>query len=141
MKREIKFRAWDLDFKKMLMVHEATFVNGTMIGVKGVNWDSKVIVMQSTGLHDKNGKEIYEGDVLESTETGRIYRILYLESWTRFAQYELVETIGQRDEDGSILRSNGISEDFSDDCLSNPEFYEVIGNIYKNPELLKGESL
>jgi uncharacterized phage protein (TIGR01671 family) len=95
----------------------------------------QVIVHQSTGLKDKNGKLIYEGDILESIEDGYIYEILICDRWTRFAEYDLVHTIGKRGDEGEIIRSNGISQHTSDDMISNPGFYEIIGNVEESLEL------
>lgn len=41
MNRVIKFRAWDVGVKKMIPVNDAKFVNGCLIGAKGIGWDSK----------------------------------------------------------------------------------------------------
>ena len=77
-----------------------------------------VIVMQFTGLHDKNGKEIYEGDIL----------------------YE--NCIGG-DDKGQVVFMDGSFDLLSDDGAIGlgPQIiygkYEVIGNIYENPELLE----
>ncbi len=87
------------------------------------------IVMQFTGLFDKNGKEIYEGDVvrLEQWEP-REYQIVFIEG--AFCMGSLKKTeqfnVGQFVADIHYLQSGG-----------RGPVSEVIGNIYENPELLK----
>lgn len=117
--REITFRAWDYNFREMLAVQDASFIDGKMIGVKGVNWDSKVEVMQYTGLKDKNGKEIYEGDIL---------------SWGKSVVAEVYW-----DNQWGWLTRNG-EKTGGGLGLSAPEYVEVIGNIYENPELLNPQT-
>ena len=104
--RIIKFRVWDNNFKHMLLANDIKFVDGRMIGAKGVNWDSKVAVMQYTGLHDKNGVEIYEGDVYIALNNKKMVvemPCIYYEEVEGYFSYKTIE---------------------------------VIGNIYQNPELL-----
>lgn len=113
--REIKFRVWDTDFKKMLLVNDAKFVNGVMIGAKGVSWDSKVVIMQFTGLKDKNSREIFESDILK--DYGEVV-------WVEQSASFRVNPFGNKD----------IS--FMESFLNMDEL-EVIGNVYENPELLK----
>lgn len=114
--REIKFRAWDTEAKQMILVNDAKFVDGVMIGAKGVNWDNQVVVMQFTGLLDKNGKEIYEGDIVETEDVGMCE----------------VEWIGS----GLSLHT---FPRYSSRSIFSIEYREceVIGNIYENPELIQ----
>ncbi len=72
MNREIKFRIWDTENKEMLKVQELdfepTFYGGRILIRPDQYSDyfdaEDMILMQYTGLHDKNGKEIYEGDII-----------------------------------------------------------------------------
>ena len=72
MNREIKFRIWDIENKEMLKVQELDFeptFYGRRIAIRPDQYNDyfdteDMILMQYTGLHDKNGKEIYEGDII-----------------------------------------------------------------------------
>lgn len=119
MNREIRFRAWNEVSEKMLNWNE--FLNTNMKNTFIAPESTGLILMQYTGLHDKNGKEIYEGDVVK---------------------------IKYRDEDiGKVIyEHNGFSIDVTNmnknygrvSFVNN--FMEVIGNIYDNPELLGGKN-
>ena len=73
MSREIKFRVWDVENKEMLNVQELDFeptFYGGRIAIRPDQYSDyfdteDMILMQYTGLHDKNGKEIYEGDIIK----------------------------------------------------------------------------
>ena len=89
------------------------------------------ILMQYTGLKDKNGKEIYEGDILRlwrsTGKNGELRReyykpllVEYCELWTQFVVVDKPNKIQM-----------GIWKEFG--------AFEVIGNIYENPELLGGD--
>ena len=115
MSRIIKFRAWAKNKKVMTFVGELSWL------VAGIHFmdagachgfiDKDAELMQFIGLHDKNGKEIYEGDIVKRQE-----------------KIEVVEWI-----DGDDMDSQGY---YIDQVFGK---WEVIGNIYENPELLTKE--
>lgn len=122
MVREIKFRAWDT--KKERMMYYPFGVGLTMLpGDKETicfQGDSVQVhpqselykVTQFTGLKDKNGKEIYEGDIIEQTFFGDdVSKTIIIVKDVVF--------------DNSILYPGSSKEN------------EVIGNVYENPELIK----
>ena len=119
MSREIKFRAWDKENEKMMKVSSLHLENKE-ISVKE-NGTFHLFrmqdLMQYTGLKDKNGKEIYEGDivVLNNIENDNMCIVRYEHSSYRLEGWSLRED------------------------LSNVEdrFLEVVGNIYENKNLLE----
>jgi uncharacterized phage protein (TIGR01671 family) len=128
--RVIKFRAWDklghtwLTADKLLNpIFSGDMVNFTLEDnyVFSIRQDG-IELMQYTGLLDKNGKEIYEGDVVQ-------YRVS--PSHTPYAYHKAQVTF----EHGAFTPLPGYagSDDLSD--FHNTS-YEVIGNIYENPEIL-----
>ena len=121
--REIKFRAWDKDINQMFYSDDCFFCfqSGVLLERDGENgsWPDTDIVMQYTGLKDKNGKEIYEGDILEFVTYERELLEVY---W-----YE--ETLGWQ-----MKRIVGSGTMF---IPNYTQYLEVIGNIYENPDLLK----
>ena len=127
--RELKFRAWDKVEKKMLFDADpfAFHVSGSnepLLAETHRNEDC--IFEQYTGLKDKNGKEIYEGDIVRY---GRhISGIIPPESRTAVVKWWSGE-----EEYYPCCTSSGFSLPFSEDG------YEVIGNIHENPELIGKE--
>ena len=136
--RDIKFRAWDKEFEKMTYFDDEEYDYRPPLAFrldqvlkKDINYNDyedfeykditdKLEIMQYTGLKDENGKEIYEGDIVEIT------RPCILEK-------------------GEVKFINGCFAIKSKDtllmlyqCEINNFKLKVIGNIYENPELLGG---
>jgi YopX protein len=101
MKREIKFRAWDTRTRGMIFPTHISQLNL-----------AELIPMQFTGLEDKQGKQIYEGDLVGTNRSA-------------------LKVVWVKDAAGYRARSVHGVEYFLTREL------EVIGNIYENPELLK----
>ncbi len=118
--RTIKFRAWD-KFKGSngKMINKVTRMRWKYGNpICEVNGKLNVIIMQNTGLKDKNGKEIYEGDIVQSDidkEDKSIIVVVF--------------------KDGSFKLKSNVNEGYCNDY--NCMIREVIGNIYENPELIK----
>lgn len=122
--REIKFRAWDEKEKKMFNPSSISWKDGVLwvcdshgenkLEYELINPNSHL--MQYTGLKDKNGVEIYEGDIVKSEQWyPQTYKVIFEEG-----------SFGFKREVGDYLNS-----------LHYLESFEVIGNIYQNPELIE----
>ena len=133
MNREIKFRAWDKKYHKMIFtgfhllgevmafsqIEQYLFKTKKTDNVPTIERWNDIELMQFTGLKDKNGKEIYEGDIITSKlypfQDNYCHDIYFNEAefrvrWTMFRLSEMFEHANHN--------------------------VEVIGNIYENPELL-----
>jgi uncharacterized phage protein (TIGR01671 family) len=86
-------------------------------------------VMQYTGLHDKNGKERYCGDI-ETTEDGGIYEIIWLVDYAGFFWRIIKPSLY---EPGKFAKEKGDYVPLGRQCST------IIGNVYENPELLEGK--
>jgi len=130
----LKFRVWDKEENRMILpkylysidllkewVTERTKCNYTF-SLHSIPFD-KVKFMQSTGLKDKNGKEIFEGDIVDYK--GREAVVKWHGSYASFI-YRFVDGLQERVSEWDPLFLA---------CYN----FEVIGNIYENPELLEVE--
>lgn len=140
--REIKFRAWNSKMRRMFTAQEMTddqmallpsgyFANihSSDVRLTVVYPKESMLPLQYTGLTDKYGKEMYEGDLLrwidweeELTEEPDVYRVDWLDKEARFSL--------------NCFR-NGKQLDPKDDVFQPGDEFEVIGNIYENAELLE----
>ena len=118
----LKFRAWDKVNKEMLKIDIIDFYSEEIMVLEDdstMNF-SDVVLMQSTGLFDKNGKEIFEGDIVRNTHTGSVGRVHWCVHNTGFFYY--------------------VEKDKKDYTVFRAKYnLEVIGNIYENKELIQNE--
>ena len=146
MSREIKFRAWDSDAMQMIypsIGFNEKYVlqlNCEYIGeFNGRTYGSiKVQLMQYTGLKDKNGKEIYEGDIINAydnaaVEDGGYGKIHIGEIIYTYTCYSL-KIHGKQTVNTPALK-HWENDVYLDDWI-NAENIEVIGNIYEHENLL-----
>ena len=122
-----RFRAWDKEFKEMVQVDalvfdeqiiKATYKNGNVVKEDLKNY----VLMQSTGLRDKNGKEIFEGDVLKVTN---------LSSWLEVVSFNEDKAMFVSKETKRKVEETPLYDLFNTDIFE----VEIIGNIYTNPGL------
>lgn len=118
--REIKFRAWDTDEKYMYFPDL----------YKLSNYPSyRFTLTQYTGLRDKNGKEIYEGDIVVGVGKTKD------NNWQIKRKPKVVEWVSSKNGTGFNIVAS--PEDYADKtCMRT----EIIGNIYESPELLTKEN-
>ncbi|MTR26642.1 hypothetical protein GMC29_10055 [Streptococcus salivarius] len=132
-----RYRAWDKNLKTMYEVDDIMSIDfgKSEISVKTLFFErtnyykfDDIVLMQSTGLKDENGKEIFEGDIVKVTDG---------DERTNFPDGGI----------GTICGLDGIFMWYIDGQVHNglfdisQEYYiEVVGNIYENPELLEVSS-
>jgi len=135
--REIKFRAWDERHKHLFQVQEMGYSEGKLWAVSSRNgykhWNC--YLMQYVGLKDKNGKEIYEGDILRVRINPKYCGNITMYNWHYINSELLYEVIW---DDGMWkLRAPSRKTDFPFLFNTWTLELEVIGNVFENPELIE----
>lgn len=124
-----KYRAWDKEFKEMVQVDalvfeeqiiKATYKNGNIVKEDFKNY----VLMQSTGMLDKNEREIFEGDILKVTN---------LSSWLEVVSFNEDKAMFVSKETKRKVEETPLYDLFNTDIFE----VEIIGNIHTNPELLE----
>ena len=151
-----KYRAWHKTWEEMGKVKRIRFdddgnvttvlFEGKLLGVN--TKIDEIELMQSTGLHDKNGKEIFEGDILKFNDEWEDYcQEGYVDGSSEGINYvsigsEMTYFIFEKTKcpDSSLFYYVNEEHLTFQEVMEDNEFeFEILGNIYENPELLEVE--
>lgn len=152
-----KFRAWHNELGRMMLVNTMFFfaneleeleLNDSIMNDNIPVYPDEIKLMQSTGLHDKNGEEIFEGDILKFNDEWEDYcQEGYVDGSSEGINYVLIGSemtyfIFEKTKypDSSLFYY--VNEEYLtfQEVMEDDELeFEVVGNIYENPELLEVE--
>ena len=124
-----KFRVWHHELGRLMSVKCMFFqdseieefeLNDALMNDYITAYPDEIELMQSTGLKDKNGKEIFEGDILHhQIQTEYTFIVKY-------------------DKDNARWYGDGLSRTYRIDIMKDfLQYYKVIGNVYENKELME----
>ena len=124
MSREIKFRVWN---NNEVIFHHLEFTDTGILSEDDPLTQGRVVYQQYTGLKDKNGKEIYEGDILgypENRNDETMVEIRWAEAYSgeQWCEFEL------RDYKGQYIPGGKLSDLYGG---GHPEYRVVVGNIFE----------
>jgi uncharacterized phage protein (TIGR01671 family) len=132
-----KYRAWDTKNNEMFKDTFAITEGGEVVVVEQefVTWApdyvfvDHLVIMQSTGLHDKNGKEIFDGDIVTDGDVTSDIKYHQTLGFYMIGKYGFSVPFGQ-----------GVDVEYFEEFADHvSKTFEVVGNIYENPELLEVE--
>lgn len=131
-----KFRAWDSAKKEMFKDTFAITESGQVVVVEQESvvcppdyvFVDYLVIMQSTGLFDRNNKEIFEGDIITNGKD-----VMCMKRHNTLGFY--VEQKGKVE----FIADSAVLEEFEEDAKEIADILEIIGNVYENPELLEVE--
>jgi uncharacterized phage protein (TIGR01671 family) len=113
--REFKFRVWDMNKNGWITTGIGEPIDGNLIScvdiAQYVMWPKDYVIQQFTGLQDKDGRDIYEGDIIKTPPANLFQKNIRAVAYHR----------------------NGF---FPDDIAWNKKDVKVIGNIFENSDLL-----
>ena len=133
-----KFRAWDTTNKEIFKDTFAITESGQVVVVDQSSvfvspdyvFVDNLVIMQSTGLFDRNNKEIFEGDIITNGKD-----VMCMKRHNTLGFY--VEQKGKVE----FIADSAVLEEFEEDAKEIADILEIIGNIYENPELLEDKEV
>lgn len=135
MSRELKFRAWHKENEEYINGHDVLLrcdgsaISRYALGALDTDMPVNAIIEQYTGLKDKNGKEIYEGDIVRTTDRVTVKDLIFPIGVVEFKQqaFWICNVPSGRPD---FTHNETLLKYWETDL-------EVIGNIHENPELLE----